>query len=78
MNAFARFMSMAMDDKDPGGAGLNGEVAFTDFVKKLEKEVQEFKGYWAEKHVENPEMFPRDLPSEAAWFEQFIVWSGLQ
>ena len=76
MNAFARFVTMVMDaiekSEDPK------EMEFANFIDELEREVREFKIYWAQHHLDSPDIFPRTLPSREDWTEQFITWLGMR
>jgi hypothetical protein len=73
MNAFARFLDMAMATEDPTDPQ---RMTLFDATEDIAAKLKNFRRWWIKKNAEDDKIYPLVM-SEADWFEQFIVWCGL-
>lgn len=55
----------------------DNKITLHQFVESLKDDIETFEAYWTTNRAENSKRFPGTM-GEADWFEQFIVWQGLE
>lgn len=47
-------------------------MKFEEFMKELERSVEDFKKNWKANSADNPEVYPMEMP-RPDWWEQFVM-----